>query len=195
MQTAKAKYADKANKAFLYAAKLKQDDQTLHKLYQDWPEVFSEGAARAARIAWRMNIGEFADERSPSGRRNGELIMTAGDLLENQNGLPAIGGVLYSNERAGGAGLYGKALVEVTAGVVPFSLSFNGLTRVAKQYTIVVNAGAQPAPTLNGAPRIENNRYNVSRQTPIGGIPGGPQMNWLAPALFSITGSEAGPLH
>jgi hypothetical protein len=195
MQKAKMAFADKANKAYIYAAKLKEMDKTLFKLYQDWPEVHAEGAARAARIAWQMNIGEFASERSPSGRPNGALMLSQADLLENQNGM-TIGGFAYANERAGGAGLYGKSLVEMTCGVVPFSLSFNGLTRVAKQYTIRVNAGAQPVPQLDGAPVIQgDNRYNLSKNTPIGGLPVGPKMAWLAPMLFSITGSEEGPLH
>jgi hypothetical protein len=195
LQKAKAEFADKANKAYIYAAKTKEMDKTLFRLYQDWPEAFAEGSAQAARIAWQMNIGEFASERSPSGRPNGQLLMSQADLLENQGGLPTIGGQVYANEKAGGPGLYGKSLVEMTCGVVPFSLSFNGLTRVAKQYTIRVNAGAQPVAQLTGSPAMSNGRYNLAKATPLGGVPLGPRMAWLEPALFSITGSEAGPLH
>lgn len=195
LQKAKRNFADKANKAKIYAAKLKEMDKTLFKLYQDWPDAFAEGAAQAARIAWQMNIGEFADERSPSGRPNGLLLLGQADLLENQPGLPTIGGQVYANEKAGGAGLYGKSLVEMTCGVVPFSLSFNGLTQVAKQYTIRVNAGAQPVAQLTGSPAMGNGRYNLAKVTALGGVPAGPKMAWLEPALFSITGADAGPLH
>jgi hypothetical protein len=195
IKKAKAQFADKANKAYIYAAKLKDMDKTLFKLYQDWPQAYTEGAARAAAIAWRMNIGEFGDERSPSGRANRDLIAMPADLLENQDGLPTIGGQIYANEKAGGPGLYGKSLVETTCGVVPFSLSFNGLTRVAKQYTLRVNAGAQPVADLTGPPKMQNGRYNLDMITPLGGLPVGPRMSWLHPMLFSITGSEAGPLH
>ncbi|MBC7543254.1 MAG: hypothetical protein H7338_11040, partial [Candidatus Sericytochromatia bacterium] len=177
------------------AAKFHDMDKTLNKLYQDFPDTFTGAAAEAAHIGWAMNIGGFEADGNAEGKTNGQQMTNVTDLLENAGGGPTVGGVAYGNEKANALGLYGKSIVQMDCGVVPFSLGFNGLTRVQKQYSIRVNAGAQPMATTNGAPAMVNGRYNYLHETPLSGLPAGPRMQWLRPALFSIVASEAGPLH
>ena len=195
LNKARTKYATQANKAYIYAARMHDMDKTLAKLYQDWPETFTNAAYEAARIGWELNIDGFESDGNGDGRTNAQQLASPGDMPENSGGQPTIGGFAYANEKAGANGLYGKSIVQMDCGVVPFSLGFNGLTRVQKQYKLRVNAGAQPVSTLTGKPTMVGGRYNFTRQTPIGGLPIGPRMQWLRPALFSIVGSEAGPLH